>query len=171
MIGIAIFSVSLDAARAGPLVDQEPSAKGRKRAAMSAGMGMIFIGSSGRLLTQVIVSSPVTTLFIQALGVNPSRSVEARSVAGFEAVSAGEGVAVLDPSQEGLTVSGGAELYVNGRVVVNSAGKGLDENGQQVDLGNGANYYSASVSGNGTVLRQQRQIAELFEGDHSNKLI
>src|SRR5262249_21681395 len=72
---------------------------------------------------EVIVQVPVTTLFGQALsGVSGSQTVQARAVAGYEAVAAGEGVAVLDPSASpGLVVSGnGAVLKVLGRVIDNS---------------------------------------------------
>src|SRR5262249_34113248 len=44
---------------------------------------------------EVIVSVPVTTYFIQVVGVNSSQSVQARAVAAYEPVSAGFGVGVL----------------------------------------------------------------------------
>ena len=44
-------------------------------------------------------------------------------MAGSESISAGEGVAVLDPdARPGLDVSGGGTLTVRGRVVDNSEG-------------------------------------------------
>src|SRR5262245_8881707 len=72
---------------------------------------------------EVVVTLPVTTLFAQVLSrVNGSQTVQARAVAGYEAVAGGEGVAVLDPAgNPGLAVSGnGAVLVVRGRVIDNS---------------------------------------------------
>lgn len=86
---------------------------------------------------EVFTIANSTTLFMQVLGSNPSQQVRARAVAGFEAVSAGEGVAVLDPdARPGLGASGNGSLRVNGRVVVNSEGGGVDEFGAPVNNGN-----------------------------------
>lgn len=102
---------------------------------------------------EAIVSVPVPTTFIQMLGVNSSQTVVARAVAGYEAVSSGEGVAVLDPTAiPGLSVQGGGTLSVNGRVVINSQGAGLDQNNQPVNLG--YNKYAATT-GNGSLLNAQ----------------
>ena len=46
---------------------------------------------------EVIVTNPVQTYFIQAVGASSTANVTARAVAGYEAVTAGEGGAVLDP--------------------------------------------------------------------------
>ena len=77
-------------------------------------------------------SSPrqVNTLFMPVLGINSSQ-VTARAVAGFEPVGAGEGAIVLDPTASpGIAVSGNNTLLVvNGTVVVNSQGGGLDQYG------------------------------------------
>src|SRR5262245_48182827 len=76
---------------------------------------------SGRYY-EVVVSYPVTTLFMAVLGANRDRSVRARAVAGYEAVPAGAVVGVLDPTASpGLAVTGGASLVVNGRIIVNSS--------------------------------------------------
>jgi Putative Flp pilus-assembly TadE/G-like len=85
---------------------------------------------------EVIVTNPVGSYFIQALSGSSSANVTARAVAGFEAVTAGEGSAVLDPTAvPGLSISGGATLLVHGRVVINSQGAGYDENGNYINLG------------------------------------
>jgi hypothetical protein len=64
-------------------------------------------------------------------------------VAGFEYITAGEGVAVLDPDAwPGLDVTGGGALKVKGLVAVNSEGGGVDENG--VPVNNGNNRVAAS---------------------------
>lgn len=82
---------------------------------------------------EVIVNTPMTTYFIQILGLTSAQTVSARAVAGFEAVSAGEGVMVLDPfAKPGLSVAGQSTLRVEGRIVVNSAQGGVDENGAEV---------------------------------------
>jgi Flp pilus assembly protein TadG len=102
-------------------------------------------GNTGSLYTQaantqaanyveVIVSKPVHTLFIQVLGVNANQQVTARAVAGFESVGSGEGAIVLDPNAvPGIDFKGNnAQLLVNGPIVVNSRGGGVDQYGQTV---------------------------------------
>jgi hypothetical protein len=75
---------------------------------------------SGRYC-EVVVTCPTTTLFMPVLRVEQNQFVRARAVAGREAVPAGEAVAALDPTASpGLAVTGGANLIVDGRVVVNS---------------------------------------------------
>jgi Flp pilus assembly protein TadG len=95
-----------------------------------------YAGKQG--FVEVSLSQTVNTFFIHAVpGIASSQTVTARAVAGYESHSAGEGVAVLDPTaRPGLDVSGQARLRVNGRVVVNSEGGGEDENGIAVANGN-----------------------------------
>lgn len=82
---------------------------------------------------EVVVTAPYQTLFMQVLGADPDRTVTARAVAGFEYVTSGEGSIVLDPTAKpGLDVSGGGTLRVKGRVLCNSEGGGVDENGAVV---------------------------------------
>ena len=70
---------------------------------------------------EVVVTYPITTLFMPALGSSRNQSVQARAVAGTEAVPAGVGVAALDPTAApGLTVADSASLVVDGRITVNS---------------------------------------------------
>jgi Flp pilus assembly protein TadG len=105
---------------------------------------------------EVIVTYEVTTLFMGALGVDQS-TVSARAVAGFEAAPGGEGAIVLDQRAiPGLSVSGGATLKVNGTVVVNSWGKGLDQYGQTVDWGQ--KTYAATTSNNSAFQAQYIQV-------------
>jgi Flp pilus assembly protein TadG len=88
---------------------------------------------------EALVSYPYNTSFIQLLGVNRNQTVGARAVAGSEAVTSGEGMVTLEQnpqSGKGLTVSGGATLAVNGGIIINSTGKGYDENGNPVNLSN-----------------------------------
>ena len=82
---------------------------------------------------EAIVTRQVNTFFMPVLGVNSSQ-ITARAVAGFEPVGAGEGAIVLDPTEApGLAVSSNnSRLVVNGSVVVNSQGKGLDAYGDTV---------------------------------------
>jgi Flp pilus assembly protein TadG len=62
---------------------------------------------------EVVVTYPVTTNFIQVLGVNKSRTVTARAVAGWENVSANLGVIQLNPTANpGLSVTGQASLGI-----------------------------------------------------------
>jgi Flp pilus assembly protein TadG len=107
---------------------------------------------------EALVSYPVSTLFIQVLGVNPSQTVTARAVAGYEPVSAGEGVAVLNPNAyPGLSVGGNSTLKVNGRVIVNSLGRGVDQNGNAVNLGVQQGP-AASASNGGTLLARTIEV-------------
>jgi Flp pilus assembly protein TadG len=101
---------------------------------------------------EVIVDDPVSTFFIHILpGVNPDQTVRARAVAGSEMVTAGAGVCVLDPdARPGLTVGGIGRLVVNGLVIDNSEGGGVDEYG--VDVNNGNTGTAASVSNAGQFL-------------------
>jgi Flp pilus assembly protein TadG len=86
---------------------------------------------------EVIVTAPVQTYLVHVLGVNQNRQVRARAVAGYEAHSAGEGVMVLNPNaRPGLDVGGGGTIRVNGRIVVNSEGGGVDETNQPINNGN-----------------------------------
>jgi Flp pilus assembly protein TadG len=99
---------------------------------------------------EVIVTNPVQTYFIQALGASSTANVTARAVAGYEAVTAGEGGAVLDPTAvPGLSISGGATLLVHGRVIVNSQGAGYDENGNYINLG--YPQYAVTTNNNSTI--------------------
>lgn len=83
---------------------------------------------------EVLITKPVTTLFIQVLGVNKSQSVTARAVAGFEPVGNGEGAIVLDPNASpGISINNSnARLVVKGTLVVNSQGQGKDQYGNTV---------------------------------------
>ena len=99
---------------------------------------------------EVIASAPMQTYFIHILGIARNQTVQARAVAGSEAVSSGEGVCVLDPTEwPGLSISGGGILRVHGSVVVNSEGEGVDEDGVPIDNGN--QQTAASVTNNSTL--------------------
>ena len=70
------------------------------------------------------MTSPVLTSFIQVLGVNATQQVQARAVAGIEAVDRRRRGHRPGPErQPGLSVSGGGTPEVNGRVVINSQGR------------------------------------------------
>ena len=99
--------------------------------------GPYATGGSGTYV-EAIVTDTVTTFFAHFLpGVGRQHPVQARAVAGYEAVTAREGVIVLDPTSfPGLDISGGGVMRVRGSVVVNSEGGGVDENGDPVNNGN-----------------------------------
>jgi len=82
---------------------------------------------------EAIVTRPVNTFFIRAVGVSTSQ-ITARAVAGYEPTSAGEGAIVLDPlAAPGLKISNNnARLVVNGAVTVNSQSGGVDQYGASV---------------------------------------
>jgi Flp pilus assembly protein TadG len=112
---------------------------------------------------EVIVSRPVYTLFIQAVGVNSSQQVTARAAAGYEPVGAGQGVMVLDPTvAPGLSVAANSSgnntpsLTVNGNITVNSpGGKGtsqVDQYGKTVAGSNSINGTSPALTTSNTTL-------------------
>src|SRR5262245_16998345 len=102
---------------------------------------------------EVIVSSPYDTIFAHLVGVRQDQRVGARAVAGFEQVEPGEGVIALDPrAVPGISVSGGASLLVDGSLLDNSEGAGVDQYGVRVDLGL-PNY--AFTTGNNSVVRSR----------------
>jgi Flp pilus assembly protein TadG len=97
---------------------------------------------------EVIVSSPVATRFIQVLGIASSQSVTARAVAGWEGNPVAAGVVVLNKdARPGIAITGLGSLKVNGTVVVNSNGGGLNQNGQPINNGNTGNAITATSSG------------------------
>jgi hypothetical protein len=83
---------------------------------------------------EAIVSRPLSTLFVQILGVNSSQKVAARAVAGYEPITAGEGAIVLrTDTQPGITLNGNnTRLIVNGGITDNSFGGGVDQYGNAV---------------------------------------
>ena len=100
---------------------------------------------------EVIVARPYETIFAQVIGVQRDQRVVARAVGGFEEVSPGEGVIALDPQAvPGISVSGGASLTVDGSLVVNSQGAGVDQYGAAVDWGYPTYAFS---TGNNTAVR------------------
>lgn len=107
---------------------------------------------------EVIVTRPYRTVFIQVTGAEQDRRVRERAVAGYERERWGEGPIVLDPfARPGISVSGGGTLLVNGSVVVNSQGAGVDENGLTVDWG--LQQYALSTGNNATVKARYVQVA------------
>jgi hypothetical protein len=91
---------------------------------------------------EVIVSLPYSTSFIQILAGGSSQTVAARAVAGYEAITSGQGSIVLNPSVAGITMNGnGSRLIVNGAITVNSIGGGVDQYGTAVPFQDGNNVY------------------------------
>ncbi|MCE9567559.1 MAG: hypothetical protein K8U57_36630 [Planctomycetes bacterium] len=85
--------------------------------------------------SEVIVTVPVNTWFIQVLSGPTNPQAVSRAVAGSELGAPKELISALDPSAgPGLTVDG-VTLTVGGRVWVNSQGTGVDEAGATVNLG------------------------------------
>jgi len=108
---------------------------------------------------EAIVSYPYKTSFIQLLGVNKNQTVTARAVAGKESVPVVEGILTLQqnpPGGNGLTVSGGATLSVDGPIVVNATTSGVKYTDPLVNLvvpttSNGVvNTNYGTLSGSGT---------------------
>ena len=95
---------------------------------------------------ETIVSIPYTTSLIQVLGASSSQTISARSVAGYEPIGAGQGVIALRTDViPGLGISGSGQFVVNGGVVVNSLGGGVDQYGNTVS-GSG---YGIGTTGSG----------------------
>lgn len=98
---------------------------------------------------EVLVTQPFETSFIQVLGLNRDRAVLGRSVAGYRPVNVGARVLTLNPgARPGLHVGGNGAIVVNGSVVINSTGGGVNENWEPVGTGSGT---AASVSNNATL--------------------
>ena len=99
---------------------------------------------------EVLVSNSVPTRFIQVLGVGSSQMVTARSVAGEEGTAVAAGVIALDRNaRPGVNLTGNGSLVVNGTVLVNSEGGGLNESGQPINNGGSGN--AITTSGNGAI--------------------
>lgn len=98
---------------------------------------------------EVIVRQDSDSYFIGFLpGMGSTYSVSARAVAGFESVALSVAVAALDPTaRPGISVKGNGNLIVDGRIVVNSEGGGVDENGDSIN--NGGSGLAASAGKNG----------------------
>ncbi len=93
---------------------------------------------------EVIARKRVKTWFLRfSLFGESYVEVKARAVAGAEAFLPEDGVIALNPNAvPGLTVGGSAALKVDGRIVVNSEGGGVDEFGDPVN--NGSNGVAMS---------------------------
>jgi hypothetical protein len=81
---------------------------------------------------EVIVTAPVSIYFMPILGVAPKQTVAGRAVAGAETPGL-DGIIALNPlAGPGLSLRGPPVLMVNGAVIVNSGGGGLDQYGNSV---------------------------------------
>jgi Flp pilus assembly protein TadG len=97
---------------------------------------------------EATVTNTVTTRFIQVVGIGTSQTVKARAVAGWEGTSSGAGVIALDKNaRPGINLVGNGSLKVNGTVVVNSNGGGLNQSG--APIGNGQSGNAITTAGNG----------------------
>jgi len=87
---------------------------------------------------EVVARKQVRTRFLRfSLFGQSYVEVKARSVAGAEAFLPEDGVIALNPTAvPGLSVGGSSALKVDGRIVVNSEGGGVDEFGNPVNNGN-----------------------------------
>ncbi len=83
---------------------------------------------------EVIATSETATLFIHLIpGAARARVAKARAVAGSEIVKTIDTVVALDPdARPGIAAVGNASLSVEGRIVVNSEGGGVDAEGNPV---------------------------------------
>jgi Flp pilus assembly protein TadG len=111
---------------------------------------------------EVLLSQTQTTNFMQVMGVNPQQTVSVRSVAGYQASTAGAALVVLDPNPlgaivdlspyvslseslpaiqlGGLEVLGLGQLNINGAVLDNNTWGGVDQNGNQAGSSSGPPY-------------------------------
>jgi Flp pilus assembly protein TadG len=116
---------------------------------------------------EVIASEQKSTYFVQVLGTLAPSTIRVRSVAGFQASTAGSAVDVLEANPPGLTINlapyvslsqslpalqlGGLEvlgvgpLQVNGAVLDNNQWGGVDQNGNQVGQSAGPPYGAACM--------------------------
>jgi Flp pilus assembly protein TadG len=97
---------------------------------------------------EVIVDQSVRTRLVQVLGGPTSRTVTARAVAGWEGVNISAAMMTLNrDARPGVRLTGNGSLTVDGAVVINSNGGGLNEYGQPINNGNTG--YAIDTSGNG----------------------
>jgi hypothetical protein len=109
---------------------------------------------------EVIVAQPTSVYFMRVLGFTSGQLVRARAVAGYETGGKSEGVIVLDPRADnfsGLSVQGGAILKIGGAVIVNSLGKGIDQNGNPVE--SDYNQYAVATGNNGRIYTDILRVA------------
>jgi len=94
---------------------------------------------------EVTVRQDSDSYFIGFLpGMGSTYSVSARAVAGYESVALSVAVAALNPAvRPGISVKGNGNLIVDGGIVVNSEGGGVDENGDPIN--NGGTGYAATA--------------------------
>lgn len=77
-------------------------------------------------------------------------AVNARAVAGYRSVSSPEMIIALDKRYSpGLNCVGNGQLVIDGGVITNSQGWGVDENGASVD--GAINGYAGNISSNGSL--------------------
>jgi hypothetical protein len=88
---------------------------------------------------EAIISYPYKTSFIQFLGISKSQTVTARAVGGFESVPA-YGVMALLPNGQGVSVTGGVALKVDGTINDN-----YTNSSSALSVTQGANIYANSV--------------------------
>lgn len=106
--------------------------------------------TSSSQYAEAIISYPVSTTFIQVLGIGATQTVTARAVAGWEGNSVAAGVMQLDSTaRPGVNLVGNGSLKVNGTVLVNSNGGGLNQSGQPINNGNSGN--AVTTTGNGKI--------------------
>jgi Flp pilus assembly protein TadG len=105
---------------------------------------------------EVMITKTVQTSFIHALGINQNQQITARAVAGYEPVGSGEGAIVLDPTAApGISVQGNNTLLiVNGTVVVNSMGGGVDQWGDPVS----GSHTAVATSSNPSIIARDLQV-------------
>ncbi|MCY2965984.1 MAG: hypothetical protein NT069_20525, partial [Planctomycetota bacterium] len=98
---------------------------------------------------EAVVEYPLQTHLIHLLGGPSFRTVTARSVAGYQAVTSSAGVIALDPlATPGFKAVGNGTFIIDGTGITNSEGGGYTEDGDSVD---GLNGFGAQVSGNGII--------------------
>jgi Flp pilus assembly protein TadG len=106
---------------------------------------------------EAIVSNPSETRLMQALGAGGTNQLKARAVAGHEETKAKAGVIALNPAvTPGIGSTGQGMLSVNGIVITNSLGGGVDQNGAVVS---GLNGSGASVTGQGVIRAGKVKVA------------
>ena len=100
---------------------------------------------------QVTARKDITTWMLRSSWFNrPSIVVTAHSVAGDEAFVPEPSMITLNPNaQPGLTVSSTALFRINGRIVVNSEGGGLDENSNPINNGSSSPAIVVNTPGSG----------------------
>lgn len=106
---------------------------------------------------EVQLKGVVAVGFLAVMGIDTNQPLTARAVAGVEPISSGARIIALRSDEiPGLSIVGAGEVRVNGGVMVNSTGGGVDARGEPLD--NGGKGEAAKVAGSAALYADDVQV-------------